>query len=269
MTSRARLSAVVGSLSLLVLTVARPALAGHTGSHAGAGHGPMTDAAMRHWAESYWAAHPMVGKVSNAVGVATFTVRNFRFDLDNNAATQVDTAKIFVGESVTWQWIDGFHSITNGTGSQDPSAGSLFDQASDNSHPSFSFAFNSVGTFEFFCRPHEFDIMKGVVLVRSPVGIEPLPGAPLGFTSDPAPNPTSSGVRFTFALREAGRARIEVFDARGRRVAVAMDRDLEAGPHQGTWDGRRSGGAAVGAGVYYLWLRLPGYHASRAVAITR
>jgi plastocyanin len=231
-------------------------------------HAMMTEAGMKRWSDAWWATHQPVGASSNHVAVATFSVTNFRFELDGNSATQIDTAKISVGETVNWTWITGTHTITSGTGSGDPSVGTLFDQPMDTNHKNFSFAFPNPGTFHFFCRPHELADMMGVIVVSTVTGA-PGPEAALGFTSDPAPNPTRDGAHFAFSLRGPGHARAEVFDARGRRVAVALEGELSSGPHHGEWDGRVVGGARAATGVYYLRLTLPGYTASRAIAITK
>jgi hypothetical protein len=63
--------------------------------------------------------------------------------------------------------------------------------------------------------------------------------------------------------------RAEVFDARGRRVALVADRDLEPGMYSASWDGRTRGGEAAPAGVYYVRLRLPDFSGSRAITLTR
>jgi hypothetical protein len=174
-----------------------------------------------------------------------------------------------VGESVLWQWVDGVHTVTSGTDNSDPDAGTLFDQPSSSGAQQFTFAFTATGTFPFFCRPHDFLQMKGVVIVSSNTSVDPRSGPALGFTSPPAPNPARAGVTFGFALSQAGRARAEVFDAGGRRVAIVLNRDLGAGPHVGTWDGRVNGGARAGPGLYYVRLRLPGYTGNRAIVIAR
>ncbi|MGH7729789.1 MAG: cupredoxin domain-containing protein [Candidatus Eiseniibacteriota bacterium] len=273
--NRPRLGAFVGphalpptfagvALALSLVWIPTVRAAGHEG-HAS---GPMTDAAMKRWADAWWATHPRVGKESLQPAAATFTVTNFRFDADNNALTQVDTVTILEGETVLWQWVAGIHSITNGTGIADPEAGTLFDQPSSVGSPQFSFQFGTPGTFPFFCRPHEINNMTGVVKVLSPVGVE-RPIEPLGFTDGPVPTPTRSGVTFGFGLRVPGRALAEVFDAGGRRIARVLDRDLDAGRHAGAWDGRTAGGAPAGAGLYYLRLRLPGYESSRLIVIAR
>ena len=234
---------------------------------------PMTDADMRKWVDDYYATHPRVGV--NRVGVAaaaTVTVVSFRFEADGNPATQIDTVKIAVGESVTWEYGNGFHTVTSGTGTGDPEMGLLFNQPMANSEDLFTFQFDNAGLVPYFCQPHGagFD-MKGYVLVQSTSGVTPLPGngAALGFTRAPRPNPTRAGVDFQFALSKPGHARIEVFDARGSRVATVADGALAAGSYSGRWDGTGADGGAVGSGVYYLRMSLPGYSQSRRVVVTR
>ena len=94
-------------------------------------------------------------------------------------------------------------------------------------------------------------------------------GVDLGFTSAPAPNPSPRGVTFGFALQRAGHARAEVLDTSGRCIAVALDRDFDAGRQTGSWDGRVRGGARAQPGIYHVRLSLPGYVAVRPVVIAR
>lgn len=252
----------------LLLTIGFSA-AGAAGAHQHHASMPMTEAAMEKWVANWFAAHPMRGAASTGVPVATFNAVGFRFDLDNNPATLVDTAKIMVGETVQWHRVDGSHTTTNGLSSKAPDAGLLFDQPLTAAAPNFTFTFNTAGEYHFFCRPHEGDVMKGVVLVSTLVGVDPTRGARIGFTSGPHPNPSRTSVSFGFALVQAGRVTAELFDARGRRVATAVDRNFGPGEQSASWDGRVQGGAKASAGVYYLRLRLPGYTATRQVSITR
>ena len=256
---------------IITLTLNARARAGNTAraqEHDGAHMAmPMTEAAMKRWSQSWWASHPRVGTASDQAPAATFTVANFIFDNDHNAGTQVDTVKILTGQTVLWQWVDGFHTLTNGSGASDPNAGTLFDQPSDPGHLQFSFTFNTAGKFPFFCRPHETFDMKGVVIVSSTIDVGPFSGGALGFTVEPTPNPTKAGARFGYALRQPGRARAEVLDVGGRVVRVIVDRELDAGPQAAAWDGRVSTGARAPAGVYYLRLRIPGFSGIRRVVI--
>lgn len=60
------------------------------------------------------------------------------------------------------------------------------------------------------------------------------------------PNPFNSTTVIGFNLPKAGHARLEVFNAAGRRVAVLADKDMTAGFHRITWDA-----SGVPSGVYF------------------
>jgi plastocyanin len=212
----------------------------------------------------------MKGAVIVAAPADTFLANGFAFDTDGNAGTQVDTVFIFAGQAVMWREVSGIHTVTSGTGALDPNVGALFDVPLDTSNPVFTFVFNSPGTFPFFCRQHEGFNMRGVVVVKSTVGVEPIAGvAGDGFLSAPWPSPTRAGVSFRFALRRAGPVRAEVLDAGGRRVALVAEGPYPAGAYLATWDGRGIHGDRVAAGVYYLRLALPGFSSSRRIVVVR
>lgn len=233
-------------------------------------HGAMSADAMERRVREWYSTHSVRGEASTAVAVDTFTVANFRFDTDGSAATQVDTAKIFQGETILWRWVGGSHTTTSGFDDTDPQAGVLFDHPISNTlgNTSFAFQFNSVGTVPFFCSIHPAS-MKGVVVVRSTTSVDPVANAAgVGFLSGPRPNPTTGIAAFRFGLASAGHARVEVFDVRGRRMAVPLDRDLGAGGWEAAWDGRGDG-ARVPPGIYYLRLTVPGRVESRKVVVSR
>jgi len=68
----------------------------------------------------------------------------------------------------------------------------------------------------------------------------------------PLANPSRRGGGVLLSLPVAGRVRVEVFDAAGRRVRVLADGLFESGAHAFEWDGRNAAGTRVGAGVYFL-----------------
>lgn len=243
--------------------------AGH-GAHAGQA---MDEESMRRWSDAYWATHPRVGPVASAQEIlgadATVRVSDFIFNADGNLATQVDTVRIGVDQSVLWQWVNGLHTITSGTGFEDPNAGLIFDQPMHTGAREFLFTFAQAETVPYFCSPHELSEMKGIVIVTAPVDVPPSPaGQAIGFASGPWPNPSTRGVSFRFALGEAGRVRADVVDARGRHVTTIVDRSYPAGLHEAAWDGRGLKGRAP-AGTYWLRLRVPGFTGGRTFVLTR
>jgi len=213
----------------------------------------------------------MRGAVIVSAPAAIFDAAGTAFDTDGNPGTQVDTVFIAPGQAVQWQWLSGVHTVTNGTGSTDPNVGKLFDVPLDSSSPVFTFTFNQLGAFPFFCRQHESFNMRGVVVVTNQLSVQPTGdglGA-LGFAAPMEPSPTRGPVSFRFALREAGPVRADVYDASGRQVAAVLDGPFTAGTHGARWDGRTASGGRAPAGIYYVRLSLPGFTGARRVVMLR
>ena len=82
-------------------------------------------------------------------------------------------------------------------------------------------------------------------------------------------NPTRGSARIAYSLSSAGRVRVRVFDARGALVTTVEDRIASPGAHEATWDGRLSGGAHAGSGVYWMRIESPEGSAVRKVALLR
>ena len=88
----------------------------------------------------------------------------------------------------------------------------------------------------------------------------------------PSPNPYHAGagaLAVSFALPRSGRARLDVFDLGGRRVARLFDGVLPAGPHPLQWTGLASDGRALSPGLYVLQLEAESGHARRKVVLVR
>jgi hypothetical protein len=72
-----------------------------------------------------------------------------------------------------------------------------------------------------------------------------------------------------FHLASGGRARVAVYDVRGRLVARLVDRSLPAGEHEVEWTGRDAGGADVPSGVYFVVLKSKNERVTRRVVLLR
>lgn len=93
----------------------------------------------------------------------------------------------------------------------------------------------------------------------SVVGANPaVPGRLAAQLVDAHPNPFNPRVTLVLQLATTGATRVDIFDVRGRQVAVVADRVLAAGRHELTWDGRGQDGAALASGVYYARVRAAG-----------
>ena len=80
----------------------------------------------------------------------------------------------------------------------------------------------------------------------------------------PRPNPARGPVHLDVSLAESGPVTLDVVDALGRRVAVLLEGDLDAGVHGVTWAAR-----GVAAGVYHVRLRAGPAESTRSVVLVR
>jgi len=69
-----------------------------------------------------------------------------------------------------------------------------------------------------------------------------------------APNPFNPQTMVRFALAEAGRATVRVFNARGELVKTVAEGWFPAGAHTASWNGATTAGGRAASGVYYAVL---------------
>ena len=101
-------------------------------------------------------------------------------------------------------------------------------------------------------------------------------GRPAAFAlAQNAPNPSAGRTLVRFDVPRRAHVTLDVLDVTGRVVATLVDEEREPGTHavtfgaNGTADARGSRGGPVGAGVYFLRLRAPGFSAVRRMAVMR
>jgi hypothetical protein len=85
----------------------------------------------------------------------------------------------------------------------------------------------------------------------------------------PRPNPFVTRVGLVYGLPQAGHVRLALYDVRGRRVALIVDRTESAGWRSVEWDGHSENGREVGSGAYFLKLEYGGQVKVRKVLIAR
>jgi plastocyanin len=164
-----------------------------------------------------------------------------------------DTLIVPVGATVRWQEVLGFHTLTDGYGSDDPLAGTHFDFLLGTGAgfvSTFDSTFTQPTTLHYFCEFH--DPMLGVLIVSSTL-TAPLPIAQhTGFSRPPAPNPSLGGIAFAVTVASGEPAQVDVIDAAGRRIATLWSGVMNPGEHELRWDGRVGAGARAPAGIYLV-----------------
>ena len=83
------------------------------------------------------------------------------------------------------------------------------------------------------------------------------------------PNPFRSSTELGFSIPRAEHVRLAVFDVAGRIVRVLVDRELPAGRHEVTWDGKDDGGRSLANGTYFYKLDRAGQSLERRMILLR
>ncbi|MDZ7725349.1 MAG: T9SS type A sorting domain-containing protein [candidate division KSB1 bacterium] len=69
------------------------------------------------------------------------------------------------------------------------------------------------------------------------------------------PNPFNPVTRIRFQVPETAQATLMIYNILGQKVRTLLNRTIEAGEHQITWDGSNDYGLQVGSGVYFYQIR--------------
>jgi hypothetical protein len=83
----------------------------------------------------------------------------------------------------------------------------------------------------------------------------------------PRPNPARGIIRLDYELDRPGEARLEVFDATGRKIRTLMSGAQETGPGSAVWDRKNDGGGRTAAGIYFVKLTARGGSRSQRVLV--
>ena len=99
----------------------------------------------------------------------------------------------------------------------------------------------------------------------------PVPSRPGGRVELGAnhPNPFSRSTEIAFALEEAGHATLRVYDVAGHAIATLVDRELPAGPHAVSWNGRDDARGEVPTGIYFYRLTVGNHQGMRRMLLVR
>ena len=116
-----------------------------------------------------------------------------------------------------------------------------------------------------FSDQYDFDSLE---LVGASVAVEPGVRA-LRESLTAFPNPTRGATTLAFTTGVDGLVSLELFDARGARVARLVDRDLSASRHEIAWAGVDARGRALPSGVYLARLSSSSGTETRRVIFTR
>jgi len=106
-------------------------------------------------------------------------------------------------------------------------------------------------------------------LIPVGVALPPSPHSPPAVLAAPRPNPAPGAATISLRLRDAGFARVRVFDLRGRLVATLHEGPATAGTLTLTWDGNDARGRMTASGIYWVRAEAAGEVLSRRLVRAR
>ncbi len=83
------------------------------------------------------------------------------------------------------------------------------------------------------------------------------------------PNPFNPETRIVFDLPASSMITLTVYDILGRQVRVLAERELPAGQHTMTWDGRTEDGSVAASGIYLYRLQASDWSQSRKMILLK
>jgi hypothetical protein len=83
------------------------------------------------------------------------------------------------------------------------------------------------------------------------------------------PNPFNAGTVISFALPEASRVKVTVFNVLGQTVMVLADQEMAAGMQRVSWDGRDDNGLSAASGVYFYRITANSFTDTRKMTLLK
>jgi len=109
-----------------------------------------------------------------------------------------------------------------------------------------------------------------LVLLRSTTDADDDDGLPAGFSlKQNRPNPFNPQTDIAFTLPRGSFVTVDIYNVAGECVRRLLSRNLPAGEHQITWDGRDQNGVEASSGVYFYRLTADEFSASKKMLLLR
>jgi hypothetical protein len=102
--------------------------------------------------------------------------------------------------------------------------------------------------------------MSFSLILQMRSGLRSGPAVPKSFgLGQNRPNPFNHRTVIGYEVPKRGRVMLEVWDLRGRRIAMLFDRVQEPGVFEAVWDGTDDSGRPAGSGIYVCRMRAGGF----------
>ena len=181
---------------------------------------------------------------------------------DDAFIPQSDT--ITVGDSVRWT----NNGVVPHTSTSDTKV--LWDSGTLNSGESFTFQFNSFGSYPYHCEFHPS--MAGTIVVLS-TDVKDETGdreKPSEFAlSQNYPNPFNQTTKIEFTLSKSCFVSLNIYDILGRKVRTLVSEHLSSGYKSVLWDGKNDSGKDAASGIYFYQMRVGDFTETKKLVLLK
>jgi flagellar hook assembly protein FlgD len=83
------------------------------------------------------------------------------------------------------------------------------------------------------------------------------------------PNPVIGNANISFSLTQAQKVSVNIYDLNGRLVKAIANENMEAGPHQLTWNAKDNNGNTALEGIYFISVETLQSIQTKKIIVTR
>jgi len=83
------------------------------------------------------------------------------------------------------------------------------------------------------------------------------------------PNPFNPSTTISFSLKDAGQARVDIYNSRGQIVRTLLNETKAAGEHSIEWNGKDDSGRELGSGIYFFRMLSGKYSSTRKMLMLK
>ena len=140
-----------------------------------------------------------------------------------------ENVNISVGDTVEWQWIEGFHTTT----SDSTSGQNVWDAPIDPANPTYRFVITAPGIHNYVCTPHLSLGMVGTITAAPVSSVNEQGNLPEKYTlSQNYPNPFNPNTTISYSIPTSEFVVMKVFNAKGQEVKTLVNEQQPSGQYE-------------------------------------